>query len=225
MSAAQCALKSGTAKIRSVLMANKKHLHMLLRLSFSDMAGCGAQRPSGESRSSAEIRRTRCLPHSRAMTRFWHDNTPLEPVRKVSCETDVLVKTTGMYLSRAANQQPASRNLQPQTCKRPRPQKGSASFVGGNTEDDARTKKTHMNNKNPMTDSYHDTWQDTPTRACTDLQELLAPRERERANRNERRRTEEPRTCCLGIIRNRKRVTISTRWLVLRLNLRLVTRL
>ena len=73
---------------------------------------CGAERSSGAPRASAAIRRARCLPLSCATTRIWHDNAPQEPIRKVSCEADVLVKTTDMHLSRAANQQPAARNLQ-----------------------------------------------------------------------------------------------------------------
>ena len=73
---------------------------------------CGAERPSGAPRASAAIRRTRCLPLSCATTRIWHDNAPQGAIRKVSCETDVLAKTTNMHLSRAANQQPAVRNLQ-----------------------------------------------------------------------------------------------------------------
>ena len=85
-----------------------------------------------------------------------------------------------MYLSRAANQATRRKKLY-----KHRHASGHDLW--------RRVKKNHIK-KCPMTDLYHDTCQDT-TRACTDPPELLAPRE---SHRNDRGRTEEPRTCCLG---------------------------
>ena len=64
----------------SARQKKKRHLHVLLRLSFSDMAGCGAQSPSGAPRASSAKRHIRCLPLGRATTRIWHDNAPKSQV-------------------------------------------------------------------------------------------------------------------------------------------------
>ena len=87
----QSALKSGRAEIRTVL---------------------GRPGPKRAPRASAAIRCNTLPPCQLCNERIWHDNALQEPIRKVSCKADVLVKTTDMHLSRAANQQPAAKNLQ-----------------------------------------------------------------------------------------------------------------